>query len=95
MTFGQTIARHRKQKMMTQERVAAMLHISARELNDIERDVIDPNTVMYLEELASIVHAPIDELRILAQHHVEDARRRRMVEAEENFSMLTLRRSRE
>lgn len=95
MTFGQVVAEYRKRRLLTQQRVAETLRISARELNDLERDITDPNTFPLLQELAETIKAPISELRGLALSHADHSRWRREIEEQDSFSMLTFRRSRE
>ena len=95
MTFGQTVAHYRKQVFLTQRDLAEAMHVTLQEMNELERDITDPNVFGRLEGLARIIQAPADELRTLALAHSEHHAYRRKVEEDEMFSMMTFRRSQE
>lgn len=95
MTFGQAVARYRKERVLTQRNVADLMKLPLSAIVELERDVADPNTFDRLDELALLLGASPQELRGLAAKHAEDAAYRRKVEADEEFSMLAFRRSQE
>lgn len=95
MTFGQVLARYRKNSVLTQRNVAEAINVSLSTIIDLERDILDPSEFDRLAELASAVGAPLQELHTLATSHVEHSSYRRKLEADEEFSMLAFRRSQE
>jgi len=95
MTFGQSLAKYRKGKVLTQRNVAEAINVPLHVIIELERDAVDPNQFSHLEELSMLVGAPLQELRALAQNYSEHSALRRKVEADEEFSMLAFRRSQE